>query len=75
MFPAHLHAQPAHASLDGRTLGEAVAALSTWMTNGSIRPPDHQITPLHEAARAHRLIKQGGVKGQVLLLSSQSRAA
>ena len=59
-------------TLDGRALRDAVAALSGWMVTEAMRPPDHQIMGLAEAARAHRLIEHGGVKGRVLLLSSRA---
>jgi NADPH2:quinone reductase len=59
-------------TLDGETLREAIAALSGWMAAGTLQPPGHQIIPLHEAARAHRLLEQGGVQGRVLLLSSRA---
>jgi NADPH:quinone reductase len=59
-------------TLDGRALRDAVAALSGWMATEAIRPPDHQIMGLAEAARAHRLMEHGGVKGRLLLLSSRA---
>lgn len=62
-------------TLDGAALREAVAALSGWMAKGAIRPPGYQTIPLNEAARAHRLLEQGGVQGRVLLLSSRSPSA
>lgn len=55
-------------TLDGPALREAIAALSGWMTKEAIRPPNYQIMPLAEAARAHALIERGGVKGRVLLV-------
>jgi NADPH2:quinone reductase len=54
-------------ALDREALRTAVAALCGWMATGALRPPPHQIIPLAEAARAHRLIEQGGVHGRVLL--------
>ena len=59
-------------TLDGPALRDAVAALSGWMATEAIRPPDHQIMGLAEAARAHRLIEHGGVTGRLLLLSSRA---
>ena len=55
-------------NLNGRDLEEAIGALSGWIVTKAIRPPDHQIMPLAEASRAHRLIEQRGVQGRVLLM-------
>jgi NADPH:quinone reductase len=57
-------------SLDGTALREAIAALSRWITTKAVRPPDHQIMLLSEAARAHRLMEDGHVKGRLLLIPS-----
>ncbi len=54
-------------ALDGAALFDAVAALCGWMAAGVLRPPNHQIVPLAEAARAHHLIEHGGVLGRILL--------
>lgn len=61
-------------SLDGAALREAVIALSRWIATKAIRPPDHQIMPLSEAVRAHRLMEEGRVKGRLLLMPSRPRA-
>jgi len=42
-------------------------ALLELLREGKIRPHIHEIVPLEEAARAHRLLESGGVMGKVLL--------
>lgn len=53
--------------LDGPTLRRAIADLSGWLAKKTIRAPNYRTMPLAEAARAHQLLEQGGVKGRVLL--------
>jgi NADPH:quinone reductase len=60
-------------TLNGTALREAIAALSNWLISEVVRPPEYQIIPLAEAARAHRLMEEGGVKGRVLLVPSRTR--
>lgn len=47
----------------GRQLRGLVKALAA----GDIRPPDHYVLPLHEAAEAHRRSQDGHVRGKILL--------
>ena len=55
-------------TLDGATLRQAVAALSTWLATEAIRPPDFQTMPLADACHAHERLEQGGVQGRILLI-------
>jgi NADPH2:quinone reductase len=55
-------------TLDGSTLRQAVAALSTWLGTEVIQPPDFQSVPLAEARHAHERLEQGGVHGRILLV-------
>lgn len=57
-------------NLHGASLREAIAALSGWLVDEAIRSPDFQMMPLAEAARAHQLMEEGGVKGRLLLVAS-----
>jgi NADPH2:quinone reductase len=59
--------------LNGPALREAIAALVDGIIRRAMPMPGHQIMPLAEASRAHRLLEQGGVTGRVLLVPSGAR--
>jgi NADPH2:quinone reductase len=54
--------------LTGDDLRNAMARLVDWLSSGAIRPPEYRIVKLSEAAEAHRLLENGGVKGRILLV-------
>jgi NADPH2:quinone reductase len=54
-------------TLTGPALREAVDALAAALRSGAIRPPQHEIVPLPQAADAHRRLEAGGVQGRILL--------
>lgn len=54
--------------LDGRALRAAISDLTKWISGGFIRPPNHEVMDLADAARAHRLIEGRQIVGRVLLV-------
>ncbi|MCP3802624.1 NADP-dependent oxidoreductase [Allokutzneria sp. A3M-2-11 16] len=55
-------------NLTGDDLREDIAMISGWLGDGTLTPPPYQVVPLAEAARAHRVLEEGGTGGRVLLV-------
>jgi len=60
-------------SLDGPSLRAAIAKLAGWLQTGAIRAPEHRTLALRDAAQAHRVLEQGGVRGRIVLLADRPR--
>ena len=43
-----------------------------WLTQGSIKPPAHQIVSLTDAPRANAIMEDGGFRGRPLLIPKAS---
>lgn len=50
-----------------RDLGEAASALNQRLLDGTLAPRIAQVMPLADAAEAHRLLEEGGVRGRLIL--------
>jgi NADPH:quinone reductase-like Zn-dependent oxidoreductase len=54
--------------MDGESLRHAIAALADLMVHGRIKAPAFRTMPLADAAQAHALMEQGGLRGRLLLV-------
>lgn len=54
--------------LDGPSLRAAISTLADLFLSGRIASPHYEVMPLHDAAKAHRVLEAGGFSGRLLLV-------